>query len=120
MIKLFPEHLINKILLYNIHPVAEIFKFLIYEWNVKCIIIEKKLLFYEYALDYHAVCYTCYFCNIKLNYFDFYCLNRFNFCKKCFNMTDSNDQIHNYQIFEYLENKIVERKTKFNSIYIYR
>lgn len=109
---LLPLHLIDKILTYNIHPIAELVKplFKRYELNdfddYQC---------YEYILDNFCQ-HNCYFCHKFLNMNTEASIYSFNLCEKCCSFTNPNDDIFYYSAFELLEIKILENKIKYGLI----
>ena len=93
---MIPDHIINKILLYNIHPIAEIFKpiFLSYKNNYDNI--------YEYVFDNYSK-YGCWFCHIISD--DMINTTDKHFCENCWLFVDSNDDVIQFTSFELIEIK---------------
>ena len=80
------QKILEKIMRYNIHPVAQQLKFSFekYDHTEEC---------YEFILENYCS-HHCYYCHKKAMY-NVCCFNLFKLCEKCFQISDPNDDIYN-------------------------
>lgn len=107
---MLPDFIINKILLYNIHPVAEIVRKELKIFSDLDIQANLDMNFQEFICMKSHFCWKCH-CFIMFT--DISMVDKI-FCESCFNKTDPNDDDACYTATELLEFKIMENKIRYN------
>lgn len=97
---LSPE-LINKILTYYIHPVAELIKKIIYDIQGR---YPKSCQFHEHVFDSKFVTKYCWDCHKDFDEM-FHVYDKY-FCKECWEDIDSNDDVICFTAYELAELRI--------------
>ena len=80
MIKL-PEILVNKILLYNIHPISEILRPIIISYNKRNYSFQNRS-FYDFIIMFYSIYNICSFCHVRLTDKIFF-KNKKKYCIDC-------------------------------------
>lgn len=97
-----PIEIINKILLYNIHPVAEL---------LKPIFILNNNPPKDYIFDGGYLKHGCWDCH-KI-YGNMICLSDKYFCDSCWEFVDPNDEVVCFSTFELLEMRMANHFYRF-------
>lgn len=126
---MLPQLIVEKILSFNIHPIAELIKPIIDDFNTQYRHSRHNHFceyshFYEFVLDLYTDHFNCYFCNKILNRDgECYSINRLNSCEECYKFSHPRDDCYTYNIFQLLEIKILSSKIKYKilpSIYDFK
>jgi len=100
------SYLISKILLYNIHPIAELLKPIFKDFNNDSVFEScYEHIFNKYSNNF---CYICH--KTERNIYGLYDLY---LCDSCFYYSNPNDDIYNYTQYELLEFRIIDNKNKY-------